>query len=142
MNPADPIERIPQKKPFLFLDKVLERSDNEIVAITRVDPEDEYFKGHFPGNPVMPGVLLCEACFQAGALLMSYKESDFRDKMAVVSRIQNAKFKRITKPGDELVIKVKLQEVLENAAYMKGVVTVDNKKALILDFAVTLVGKE
>lgn len=135
----NPIERIPQKAPFLFIDEVMDRTEDSIVVKKRVPPESDYFRGHFPDNPIMPGVLICEACFQAGALLMTYQDEDLKNKTAVVSRIQNAKFKAMVKPGDELEIKTQLIERLENAAYMKATAKVDNKKALIIEFAVTLV---
>lgn len=135
----NPVNRIPQKEPFLFVDKVLDRTEDAIVTEKVLTGEEDFFQGHFPGNPVMPGVLLCEACFQSGALLMSYKGEGLENQTAVVSRIQNAKFKHMVKPNDTLNIKVELKELIGNAAFMKGVVTVENKKALILEFAVTLV---
>lgn len=138
----NPIERIPQKDPFLFIDELVERQENTIHVRKKVKSEEDYFKGHFPGNPIMPGVLICEACFQSGALLMSYKENGMKNKTAVVSRIQNAKFKTMVKPGDTLEIKTELKEEMGAAAFMKSVASVDGKKALIIDFAVTLVESE
>ncbi|MEX0798789.1 MAG: 3-hydroxyacyl-ACP dehydratase FabZ family protein [Bacteriovoracaceae bacterium] len=135
----NPVDRIPQKEPFLFVDNVIERTKNSIVTEKKVTGLEDFFKGHFPGNPIMPGVLLCEACFQSGALLMSYQGEGIEKKTAVVSRVQNAKFKTMVKPGDTLKIKVELKELMGNAAFMKGVVSVEEKKALVLDFAVTLV---
>ena len=87
----------------------------------------------------MPGVLICEACFQSGALLMAHKGEGISNKTAVVSRIQSAKFKQMVKPGDQLDIKVELKELISPAAYMKAVASVAGKKALIIEFAVTLV---
>lgn len=138
----NPIDRIPQKKPFLFIDEMVERGEVNIHTRKHVKESEDYFQGHFPQNPVMPGVLLCEACFQSGALLMSYQGDGIENKTAVVSRIQNAKFKNMVKPGDVLDIKVELKELMGNAAYMKAVASVGNKKALIIDFAVTLVETE
>ncbi|MCO4753041.1 MAG: beta-hydroxyacyl-ACP dehydratase [Bacteriovoracaceae bacterium] len=135
----NPIERIPQKDPFLFIDELVERSEDSIHTRKLVKESEDYFKGHFPGNPIMPGVLICEACFQSGALLMSYKDDGISGKTAVVSRIQSAKFKQMVKPGDMLDIKVELKELISPAAYMKAVASVDGKKALIIEFAVTLV---
>jgi len=136
---SDPIERIPQKPPFLFLDELVERTETAIHTRTLVKESADYFKGHFPGNPIMPGVLICEACFQSGALLMTYQGEGINNKTAVVSRIQSAKFKTMVKPGDELEIKTELKELLPPAAYMKSTATVAGKKALIIEFAVTLV---
>lgn len=135
----NPIERIPQKDPFLFIDEMVEKTENTIHTRKEVKENEDYFKGHFPGNPIMPGVLICEACFQSGALLMSYQGEGIANKTAVVSRVQNAKFKNMVKPGDVLDIKTELKDLIEPAAYMKSVASVNGKKALIIEFAVTLV---
>lgn len=136
---TSPIERIPQKEPFLFIDELVERSEDAILTRSLVKESSDYFKGHFPGNPIMPGVLICEACFQSGALLMTYKGDGIENKTAVVSRIQSAKFKTMVRPGDVLEIKTDLKELMPPAAYMKSVASVNGKKALIIEFAVTLV---
>jgi 3-hydroxyacyl-[acyl-carrier-protein] dehydratase len=134
------LSRIPQRDPFLFIDEMVDRTEDSITTKRKVTGEEDFFKGHFPGQPIMPGVLLCEASFQTGALLMSYiLEGGLEGKTAVVSRINNAKFKNMVVPGDELEIKVTLTEQIGPAAYMKAVVTANGKKSLILDFAVTLV---
>lgn len=134
------LERIPQKEPFLFIERIIDQSENSIITELTLTGEEDFFKGHFPGQPIMPGVLLCEACFQTGALLMSYKfENGLANKTAVVSRVGSAKFKQMVKPGDTITIEVKLDEQIENAAFMKGKISVAAKKALLIDFAVTLV---
>ena len=135
----NPVEMIPQKDPFLFIDEMVDRTENTIHTKKLVKESEDYFKGHFPGNPIMPGVLICEACFQSGALLMAPKGEGISNKTAVVSRIQSAKFKQMVKPGDQLDIKVELKELISPAAYMKAVASVAGKKALIIEFAVTLV---
>lgn len=135
------LNRIPQRHPFLYIEEIVDRTENTITTSLKITGEEDFFKGHFPGNPIMPGVLLCEAAFQTGALLMSYiMEGGLENKTAVVSRIQNAKFKNMVKPGDLLEIKVELVENLGSAAYMKGKVLTNNKTALTIDFACTLVG--
>lgn len=137
------LERIPQKEPFLFIEKILDRTDSSILTSLELTGEEDFFKGHFPGNPIMPGVLMCEACFQTGALLMSYQfEEGLSNKTAVVSRINNTKFRSMVKPGDTLEISVNLTERLDNAAYMKGQIKSNGKKVLAIDFAVTLVEGE
>jgi len=134
------LNRIPQKDPFLFINDIKDQTEDSIITTLTLTGEEDFFKGHFPGNPIMPGVLMCEACFQTGALLMSYKfDNGLKGKTAVVSRINNTKFKAMVKPGDTLEIKVDLTEQIENAAFMKGIIKVDGKKVLLIDFAVTLV---
>lgn len=134
------LERIPQKEPFLFIEEIVDRTQDKIITSLNLTGEEDFFKGHFPGQPIMPGVLICEACFQTGALLMSYKfDKGLNGKTAVVSRVGSAKFKQMVKPGDKIIIEVALEEQINNAAFMKGKVSVDGKKALLIDFAVTLV---
>lgn len=126
-------ELIPQRPPFLFVDKIIDRSDNKITTTLKLTGEEDFFKGHFPGNPIMPGVLLQEALFQSGAALMAGKEGG---GLGVVTRVQNAKFKNMVRPGDELVMEVELTESISNAHYMKGTTKVAGKTVLVIEFAV------
>lgn len=139
------IERIPQREPFLYIEDIVSKEiteKNKIITTSRhITGNEDFFKGHFPGDPIMPGVLICEAAFQTGALLMSYvMEGGIGGKTAVVSRIQSAKFKNMVRPGDEIQMTVSLKDQLENAAYMKGKVTANGKTVLQIEFACTLVG--
>lgn len=158
MNAAMIQRLILQRPPFLYVDRIVEIDDRRIVAVHRPDAGADYFRGHFPGNPVMPGVLLCECCFQAGAaLLMRCLEGEpdrapdpATDRAAggagqpaggatpVVTRIGEAKFKRIVRPGDDLNIEVTLDEELGGAYFMTGRVTVDGRAVLRVTFGVTL----
>ena len=124
---------IPQRPPFLFVDKIIERSEKTITTTLKLSGDEDFFKGHFPGNPVMPGVLLQEALFQSGAALMAGMEGG---GLGVVTSVQNAKFKSMVRPGDELVMTVELTESLANAHYMKGTTKVDGKTVLVIEFAV------
>lgn len=137
------LKYIPQRPPFLFIERIVERSENSITTAKKLSPDEDFFKGHFPGNPVMPGVLLCEAAFQTGALLMSLKGESAQDKkVALVTRIQGAKFKNIARPHDELFITVELIEMLGPAAFMKGKIQALNKNIMTIEFACTLVEQE
>lgn len=134
------LENIPQREPFLFIENIIERSENSITTSQKLTGEEDFFRGHFPGRPVFPGVLMCEAVFQTGALLMALRgEKAGADKTAVVSRIQNAKFKNMAKPGDELHITVDFVETLANATFMKGKITANGKTVMSIEFAATLV---
>lgn len=127
---------IPQRPPFLFVDKIVDRSDKMIKTTFKVSGDEEFFKGHFPGNPIMPGVLLQEALFQSGAALMAGREGG---GLGVVTRVQNAKFKNMVRPGDELEMEVELTESISNAHYMKGSTKVNGKTVLVIEFAVASV---
>ena len=124
---------IPQREPFLFVDKIVEQSNGKITTSLKLTGEEDFFKGHFPGNPIMPGVLLQEAIFQTGALLMA---SGSNPGLGVVTRVQNAKFKNMVKPLDELIMEVELVETISNASYMKGKTSVNGKVVLSIEFAV------
>jgi len=127
---------IPQRPPFLFVDKIIARDENKIKTTLKLTGEEDFFKGHFPGNPIMPGVLLQEALFQSGAALMAGMEGA---GLGVVTRVQNAKFKNMVRPGDELEMEVELTESLANAHYMKGTTKVAGKTVLVIEFAVASV---
>ncbi|MGX9725901.1 MAG: 3-hydroxyacyl-ACP dehydratase FabZ family protein [Candidatus Electronema sp. VV] len=135
--------RIPHRPPFLWLDRVLELTDSAIKAETTVSAELDIFKGHYPEYPIMPGVLLCEAVFQAGALLIA---ETLRGKqelkgVPVLTRILGAKFKREVRPGDVIEIAASLKEQVGPAWFLKGSVQVHGKTAVQVEFACALKGE-
>ena len=137
-------DRIPHREPFLWVDTVTEVSDKQLIAQKHISPELDIFQGHYPNHPIMPGVLLCEAVFQAGALLISEMfsrnndSSEMSTHLPVLTRIQGAKFKREVHPGDTITIDVCFSERVSNAWFMKGKVLVDGKVAVKVDFACAL----
>ncbi len=135
---------IPHREPFLFVDDIVEISDSRIVTRKLADPKADFFRGHYPDNPIMPGVLLCECCFQAGALLMTHRLGgpDKIDGIPVVTRIKDARFKRMVRPGDMLTIEAVLDDELDNAYYMTGRVSVQDKPIVRVTFACMLTPKE
>lgn len=142
-RPLD-ISAIPHRPPFLFVDEIVEVADERIHARKRVDAAADFFRGHYPGAPVMPGVLLCECCFQAGALLIAHRlgESSAAQGVPVVTRIQDARFKRMVRPGDLLDVMVTLDDVLDKAFFMTGRASVAEKLALRVTFAATQTSAE
>ena len=129
-------EWITQRPPFLWLDRVLEASAESLVAEKEIPADLELFQGHYPGYPLMPGVLLCEAVFQAGAVLLAMlqEEGTGRGK-PVLTRILGAKFKREVRPGDTIRIQVRLTERVGPAWFMKGSVRVRDLLAVQVEFA-------
>ena len=132
------LNAIPHRPPFLFVDEIIEQTDDHIVTRKRIDPEEPFFKGHYPGYPIMPGVLICECVFQAGAILMSKKYPPSTGQVPVMSRIQNVKFKNPVHPGSVLEIRADYVENIGPAHYMKGKVQVDGKTAVTVEFTVML----
>ncbi len=136
--------RIPHRPPFLWLDTIIALSDDEIVAEKEISADLDIFKGHYPDYPIMPGVLLCEAVFQAGALLISEnlnngtKEAGIPAGVPVLTRILGAKFKREVVPGDIITLTASLSERVGPAWFMKGSVKVGGKVAVKVEFACTL----
>ncbi len=139
-------ERIPHRPPFLWLDRVLELADDSITAEKKIPDDLDLFKGHYPGYPLMPGVLLCEAVFQAGALLIGemrgkeqYSPAGTLHKgMPVLTRILGARFKREVRPGDTITVSATLKEKVGPAWFMKGTVRVDGRVAVKVEFACAL----
>jgi 3-hydroxyacyl-[acyl-carrier-protein] dehydratase len=132
---------IPHREPFFFVDRVVSTTDTGVVAELFVDPEWACFRGHYPGNPIMPGVLLCESVFQTAACFLSKKlGAEARDgKTPVLSRIQDAKFKQIVRPGDTLRIQAELVEILQTFYFMKGSIRNQQEKLVLsIQFALTL----
>jgi 3-hydroxyacyl-[acyl-carrier-protein] dehydratase len=129
---------IPHRAPFLWVDKIISFEKDCIVTEKTIPTDLEIFNGHYPGNPIMPGVLLCEALFQSGALLIgkiSRAQNSEMQALPVLTRISNAKFKRIVHPGATIQMKVKLIETLSSVSFFKGKMTVGGKTAVQVDFA-------
>ena len=119
---ADEIRAIlPHREPFLMVDEVLEMETRKrIVALKRVRAEEYYFKGHFPGAPVMPGVLIVEALAQAGAILLLREIPDRESKLVFFAGIDGARFRRPVIPGDELRLEIDVKSFRVSAAKMEG----------------------
>jgi len=121
---------LPHRFPFLLIDRVLELTRKErIVAIKNVTANEPFFAGHFPGMPVMPGVLIVEAMAQAGGVLLLTEIEDRDSKLVLFTGIERAKFRRPVVPGDQLRIEVSVTSWRGNAGRMEGTAYVGDKRA-------------
>lgn len=119
-------EIIPHRYPFLLVDCIEEMKENEVLAIKNVTVNEPFFQGHFPQNPVMPGVLLTETMVQAGVFYMLSKE-EFSGKIAYLTDIERAKFRKSAVPGDVLHISVQLIRIKDNVAKLSGKILIHDK---------------
>ena len=120
-------EILPHRYPFLLIDRVISIDGNKIVAIKNVTANENYFQGHFPIEPVMPGVLIIEALAQTGAVAILSKY-EFKGKIAYFAGIDKAKFRRKVVPGDTLRLEVELTKLRGRAGVGYGIAYVDDKK--------------
>lgn len=128
MDIKEIMEIIPHRYPFLLLDRVDVLEGDKIVAIKNVTMNEYFFQGHFPVEPVMPGVLIVEALAQAGAVAL-LKKDEFKGKIAYFAGINNVKFRKKVVPGDTLTLEVELTKIRGAAGVGKGIAYVDGKKA-------------
>lgn len=121
-------EILPHRYPFLLIDKVIEIEPRvRIVGIKQVTANEHFFAGHFPGAPVMPGVLQVEALAQAGAILALREFEDRASKIPFFSGIDKARFRRPVVPGDTLTLEVKALRIGSKVQKMHGIATVDGQ---------------
>ncbi len=132
------LNAIPHRSPFLFVDRIVESGGTKIKTMKEIKPDEPVFQGHYPGQPIMPGALICESIFQTGAILLSKMMGGMAGGIPVLTRINNAKFKSIVKPGSTLDIEAELVERVSNAYYMKGKASVGGKTCVTVEFTVTL----
>ena len=124
------LEFLPHRYPFLLIDRITEfESQKRLVAIKNVTINEPFFQGHFPGYPIMPGVLVVEAMAQAGGIIMTYELEDRHSKLVVFTGIERAKFRRPVTPGDQLRIEVDVLSFRTRAGKIQGRATVEGKLA-------------
>jgi len=130
---------IPHRPPFLFVDRILARDGSSIVTEWDVRPELDCFRGHYPGDPILPGVLVCEFAFQSAAILLSGGGAPAPEgAVPVVTRIEDARFRRAVRPGDVLRAELAVEESLANARWLSAKVTSGGGAVARLRFAVAL----
>ena len=132
---------IPHREPFLFVDEIIALDEDHIEAVVTIDPESDFFRGHYPGFPIMPGVLVCECVIQAGALFLAKLISGEDGRVPVLTRIGKGKFRRMVLPGDRVTLHGKLDQRFDDVFYMKGRAIVDGDVAVSIDYSCALVDK-
>lgn len=120
-------EIIPHRFPFLLVDRIIEIEEGKrAVGIKNVTANEEFFNGHFPNYPVMPGVLIVEALAQVSAVIMLIKE-DNRGKIGLFAGIDNCRFKKQVRPGDQLRLEVEMTRVRGSIAKARAIATIDGE---------------
>lgn len=131
--PLDVVEiqkLLPHRYPFLLVDRVVEFEPNKrVLAYKNVTANEPFFQGHFPGHPVMPGVLVVEALAQAGGVLTQLSNGSTADgRLFYLVKIDNAKFSKMVVPGDRLDLEVSLKRVIRNVAIYTGIASVNGEQ--------------
>lgn len=141
-NIEEILEILPQRHPFVFIDRVLDLDPGKTVtALKNVNINESYFPGHFPGKPIMPGVLILESMAQAGAFLVLHNLDNPKEKGMLFTAIDKSKFRKPVVPGDQLIIKMELLKFRLGTAKIKGEVFVDDKLVTQATLMATLVDR-
>lgn len=141
LMPSTVTESIPHRPPFLFVDEIVSESPDGLVARRTWRADEDFYRGHYPGAPITPGVLLCEAVFQAGAVYLSRQASaqrtDLGSGVPLLAKISDVRFRNPVFPGDTVLIEVKRKDVMGGFTIMTGAVRKpDNTRILSVEFAV------
>lgn len=144
MDIKDIIETLPHRYPILLVDRVLEMKEYEYIkALKNVTMNEPFFQGHFPGNPIMPGVLMIEAMAQTGAYLAIKSAKDIPGKkLPLFAGIDNAKFKRPVVPGDTLIFTLKVLKMRNRIWWLEGEARVGDELACKAEITAVLTVQE
>ena len=127
---------IPHRPPFLFVDEIVSHVGESLTARRTWRAEEDFYKGHYPGAPITPGVLLCEAVFQTGALLMAKLMGAEQGGVPLLTKVTDVRFRLPVYPGDTTVIEVRRKESTGGFHFMSGLIKKGDKRVLHLEFSV------
>jgi 3-hydroxymyristoyl/3-hydroxydecanoyl-(acyl carrier protein) dehydratases len=131
---------IPHRPPFLFVDEIVAETPESLTAKRTFRAEEDFYKGHYPGAPITPGVILCEAVFQTGALYMARQAQAAGLKpgegVPLLAKISDVRFRSPVYPGDTITIEVKKKDALGGFTMMSGSVKNGDKRVLSVEFSV------
>lgn len=141
LTQAEIEQLIPHRPPMLLIDEVLSQTADSLVARKTFRPDEFFFQGHYPNHPLVPGVILCEACMQAGAVLLAKFAAEGKG-VPVATRLNDVKFKRMVRPLDVVEIEVTLNERIANAFFLTAKMTCAGKVCVRFDFGCTMTEPE
>jgi 3-hydroxyacyl-[acyl-carrier-protein] dehydratase len=130
---------IPHRPPFLFVDEIISHDGETLVAKRNWRAEEDFYKGHYPGAPITPGVLLCESVFQTGALLMAKLMAGAGGQgggVPLLTKVTDVRFRTPVYPGDTTTIEVKRKETMGDFHFMTGSIKNGDKRVMNVDFSV------
>ncbi|WP_427365758.1 3-hydroxyacyl-ACP dehydratase FabZ [Candidatus Caldatribacterium saccharofermentans] len=134
-------EILPHRFPFLLVDRIVALEEGRVVGVKNVTANEWFFQGHFPGRPIMPGVLILESMAQVGATMMMYME-EFRGCIPYFASLDNVRFRRPVVPGDQLVMEVTLLRMKGRVGKLKGVARVKDQIVAEAELGFSLVREE
>ncbi len=144
MQPTDPAFiqcKIPHRPPMLLIDSVVELHESSILCRKTFRADEFFFHGHYPGQPIVPGLILCECAAQAGALLAACWGTATAG-IPVLTRVNDVRFKQLVRPGDSITILVEREEQLSNATFFAASIKLGEQLAASLRFAAMIRGVE
>lgn len=141
MSHPAPTDLIPHRPPFLFVDEIVSHDAEGLVARRTWRAEEDFYRGHYPGAPITPGVLLCEAVFQTAACFMALTARAAGGKpgegVPLIAKISDVRFRNPVYPGDSIVLEVKQKDALGGFTMLSGnIKTAEGKRVMNVDFSV------